>query len=90
MDSLKKQLFSICTEMLDEIAGVPADAYYGTPPKVFYIDFGYGNQALQDYPIKALETYRYHDGALERVETGSVNRIKPVSGMYFPEGHAFL
>lgn len=91
MDSIKDQLLKECKEFFDSISNAGSDDRYGTPPKVFYIDFAYGNKKkLEVYITDPQETYRYENGIVETVETGSRNKIDPVSGMYFPEGHGSI
>ena len=89
MESIKNQLIKRCTELLDEIANTPSDGFYGTPPRVFYIDFAFGDERMVDMYIKdPLETYKYANGKLEMVKAGTKNQAEPISGMYFSEGYA--
>ena len=87
--NIKNQLLKRCTELLEEIANTPSDDYYGTPPKVFYIDFAFGDKHKIGMFIKdPLETYKYENGILEKVQTGTKYQAEPISGMYFFEGYA--
>ncbi len=87
MDSLKEQLMIICIEFLDKIASTESSSFYGTPPQVFYIDFGYGTEQEVEMHIgNPLETYRYANGVIEMVSPGHPSRREPVSRMYWPEG----
>ncbi len=91
MESIKSQLLKRCIELLDEIVKTPSDDFYGTPPRVFYIDFAFGDERMVDMFIKdPLETYKYAYGTLEKVEAGTKNQAEPISGMYFSEGYAII
>lgn len=91
VEVIKEQLLKKCTVIFDDIASAEADNFFGTPPSVFYVDFGFGDKRKIGYYVTDLqETYKYENGVMEKVEIGSRNRIEPVSGMYFPEGHASI
>ena len=71
----------------EEIANTPSDDFYGMPPKIFYIDFGYGDKRKIGIFIKdPLETYKFENGTIKKVKVGTKNQTKPFSGMYFLEG----
>ncbi|MBR1508076.1 MAG: hypothetical protein IJ619_08760 [Eubacterium sp.] len=90
-EEIKKLLLEECIHMFEEISSVEPDEFYGTPPKVLYIDFKMGNKKeVGGYIIEPEETYRYECGSLESVEVGSRNKTEPASGMYFPEGRASI
>ena len=91
MELIKDQLFKICIECLDEIAHSKSNHSIGTPPTVFYIDFGVGSRCdIENLDMIPQETYRYENGVMERVETGTMNATRPVDRMYFPKGYGLI
>ena len=91
VDNIKKLLLDECIHMFEEISSEEPDDFYGTPPKVLYIDFKMDNKKeVGGYITEPEETYRYEGGSLESVEAGSRNKIEPASGMYFPEARASI
>ena len=89
MDDIKTQLLKTCREMMDALAGDPGDEILGAPPKVFYLDFAYMSKSkFRGSRIEnPLETYRYQNGSLEKVEPGTAGNTKPIRGSYFSGGH---
>lgn len=76
---------------LEIIANAPSSDFFSAPPKVFYIDFAYGDKRKVDSFIEDPgETYRYENGIVEQVEAGTKNQKEPISGMYFSEGHGTI
>ena len=91
MDSIKDQLFRECIECFEEIIHSKCDHHFGTPPAVFYIDFGVGSTCdIENFDMIPQETYRYENGIMEIVETGTQNATSPVNGIYYPEGYGLI
>ncbi|MBQ9562288.1 MAG: hypothetical protein IJU99_02440 [Lachnospiraceae bacterium] len=87
---IKKELLKKCAIIFNEISSEP-DSFYGTPPSVYYIDFGYGEKRMIGlYMPNPHETYKYEKGVMVKVETGLGNKTEPISGMYYHEGHASI
>ncbi|MBO7678269.1 MAG: hypothetical protein J6S75_01225 [Thermoguttaceae bacterium] len=81
MDDIKNQLIGMCKEMMDALAGDQGGHLRGRPPRVFILDFTSADENL------AKETYRYENGSLEKVKSGTKNKKEPISGMFFAEGY---
>ena len=89
--SIKSQLLKICVECFKEILHSNGNPHFGAPPTVFYIDFGVGSKReIEEYNMVPEETYRYESGIMEKVQTGTRNLTRPLSGIYFPEGHGSI
>ncbi|MBQ2683788.1 MAG: hypothetical protein IJG02_07930 [Thermoguttaceae bacterium] len=93
MEEIKKLLMEMGKDLFDSFAGDPGDGgvLLGRPPRVFYLDFSYedgrGNQDAR-VAEEQLETYRYENGSLEKVEPGTENETEPGNRAYFEEGRA--
>ena len=89
MDDIKNQLIGMCKAMMDAIASGSDDRILGQLPKVFYLDFAYMSKSkFRGSRIEnPLETYRYQNGSLEKVEPGTAGNTKPIRGSYFSGGH---
>ena len=84
-------LLDKCVELLTEISGKPADDFFGTPPSVFYIDYGIGSRKKFGFQLSQIEgTYRLCNGEIVTVKAGTEINREPISGMYFKEGHATI
>ena len=93
MEEIKKQLLGICVNHFNAFAAYSGDEVGGRPPRVYYIDFFYEDGRGEKYSgdvREQPETYRYENGTLEQVETGTKNEIDPYSGVFFKEGHATI
>ena len=45
-EEIRQELIKKCTTIFDGISSREADAFLGTPPRVFYIDFGFGEKQM--------------------------------------------
>lgn len=89
MDDIKNLLMELCKDIMDDMAGDPGHSLLGTPPRVFYLDFSYGEGESGD----PQETYRYENGSLEKVKPGAgrktdseVERVMESRRSYYSEG----
>ena len=88
---IKEQLLEKCIGFLIEISKRPADDFFGTPPSVFYIDYGIGTKRKFGFQLTQVEeTYQLCKGEVEIVKTGTKPQREPVSGMFYMEGHATI
>ena len=89
MEEIKKLLMEMGKDLFDSFAGDPGDGgvLLGRPPRVFYLDFSYGEGEPRGNPQ---ETYRYVNGSLKQVEPGTENETEPGNGSYFEEGRAWI
>lgn len=91
MDDIKNLLMEMCKDIMDDMAGDPGNSILGTPPRVFYLDFSYGEGEPGGDPQ---ETYRYENGSLEKVKPGAgrksdseVEMVMESHQSYYSEGN---
>ena len=87
METIKKQLLTTCTDILEQISHpIVEDFFGGNPPQVFYITIGSGSFfSTDEEPV----IYRFEDGQLTVVDSKPTGD-NPVSGSYYHEGRASI